>query len=235
MTIRTNRAILLLTVVGGLLMSWLVAKFVTDNGLDVTEVGFFWTTVVSMLAAISGILLFGSEVQHGTLAAAVTARPVRWVIALAKTLTAAGLGMLLGAVGTASGFAGAVTAGLGAGDTASIPATVGWALLFTSLSAVLGLGIGMILRHSAAAVGGLLVWGFVLEPLLNNFLPARVARFMPFVAGNHMLAYKSDINAVKSMAAEMTRTENALIFGGYTALALIVGTVLLHRQDTNYE
>lgn len=178
-------------------------------------------------------MLFGSEVQHGTLAAAVSARPARWVIALAKTLTAAGLGMLLGAVGIASGFAGAVTAGLGAGDTTSIPATVGWALLFTSLSAVLGLGIGMILRHSAAAVGGLLVWGFVLEPLLNNFLPARVARFLPFVAGNHMLAYKSDINAVKSMAVEMTRPENALIFGGYTAAALVVGTVLLSRRDTN--
>ena len=132
-----------------------------------------------------GALLFA---KHGTLAAAVTARPARWVIAQAKTLTAAVLGLLLGAVGIASGFTGAVTAGLGAGDTASIPATIGWALLFTSLSAVLGLGIGMILRHSAAAVGGLLVWGFVLEPLLNSFLPARVARFLPFVAGQQQLA-----------------------------------------------
>jgi ABC-2 type transport system permease protein len=89
----------------------------------------------------------------------------------------------------------------------------------------------MILRHSAAAVGGLLVWGFVLEPLLNNFLPARIARLLPFVAGHHMISYTSDINPVKSMAVEITRTDNALIFGGYGALALIVGAVLLHRRD----
>ena len=45
-----------------------------------------------MLAAISGVLLFGSEVQHGTLASAVAARPARWVLALSKTVTAAVLG-----------------------------------------------------------------------------------------------------------------------------------------------
>jgi hypothetical protein len=232
-TISSNRAILGLAALGGVLMSWLVAKFVTDKILTVTEVGFFWTTVVSVLAMISGVLLFSAEAQHGTLAGMLTAQPARWTVTVAKTLTAAVIGLLLGVAGLGAGFLGAVTSGLGAGDTGIIPATIGWALVFTALSGVLGLGIGMIVRHSAAAVSSVLVWGFVIEPLLNAFLPAKGARLLPFVAGNHLLSYKSDINPAKSGPVQLSRPENLLIFGSYVGLALIVATVLLNRRDTN--
>jgi ABC-2 type transport system permease protein len=231
-TIRSNSAILLFALVGGLLVSWAVATFVTDEVLFVAQVGFYWTSVTSMLAAIAGVLLFGSEVQHGTLAAAVAARPARWIVALAKTLTAAALGLVIGAAGLAAGFGGAVVAGLDAGDTSALGATVSWALLFTALSAVLGLGIGMILRNSTAAIGGVLVWGFVVENLLNLFLPVEVARFLPFFAGNKLLAYANDFDTPEAIAVALTRSESALVFGGYAGVALLVGTVLLYRRDT---
>jgi ABC-2 type transport system permease protein len=232
-TVRANRALLLLTVAGGLLVSWAVSVLVTDQVLDVSEVGFYWTSVSSMLAAIGGVLLFGSEVQHGTLASAVAALPTRWVLAVSKTLTASALGLLLGAAGLAVGFGGAALAGLGAGDMSSVAGTVGWALLFTTMAAVLGLGIGMIVRHSTGAIGGLLVWGFVIENLFTVFLPEQVARFLPFFAGNHLLAYSSDLDSAEAMAIALTRPENALVFGGYTVLALAAGTLLLYRRDTD--
>ncbi len=232
-TVRANAAILVFALVAGLLVSWAVATFVTDEVLVVAQVGFYWTSVTGMLAAIAGVLLFGSEVQHGTLAAAVAARPARWIVALAKTLTAAALGLVIGAVGLAAGFGGAVIAGLEAGDTSALAATISWALLFTTLSAVLGLGIGMIVRNSTAAIGGLLVWGFVVENLLNLFLPVEVARFLPFFAGNKLLAYANDFDTPEALAVALTRPESALVFAGYTAVALAVGTVLLYRRDTN--
>jgi hypothetical protein len=232
-TVRANGAILLFALVGGLLVSWAVATFVTDEVLVVAQVGFYWTSVTSMLAAIAGVLLFGSEVQHGTLAAAVAARPARWIIALAKALTAAALGLLAGVAGLAAGFGGAVLAGLDAGDTSSLGAAIGWALLFTTLSAVLGLGIGMIVRNSTAAIGGVLVWGFVVENLLNLFLPVEVARFLPFFAGNKLLAYTNDFDTPEAIAVALTRPESALVFGGYAGLALLLGTFLLYRRDTN--
>src|SRR5688500_15700080 len=132
-TVRANRALLLLTIAGGLLVSWAVAVLVTDQVQYVAQVGFFWTSVTSMLAAIGGVLLFGSEVQHGTLAAAVAARPSRWIVALAKTLTAGALGLVIGAVGLVAGFGGAVLAGLEAGDTSPLAGGTGWALLFAAL------------------------------------------------------------------------------------------------------
>jgi ABC-2 type transport system permease protein len=231
-TVRANAAILAFALVAGLLVSWAVATFVTDEVLVVAQVGFYWTSVTGMLAAIAGVLLFGSEVQHGTLAAAVAARPARWIVALAKTLTAAALGLVIGATGLVAGFGGAVIAGLEAGDTSSLAVTISWALLFTTLSAVLGLGIGMIVRNSTAAIGGLLVWGFVVENLLNLFLPVEVARFLPFFAGNKLLAYNNDFDTPEAIAVALTRSESALVFGGYAGVALLVGTVLLYRRDT---
>jgi len=105
--------------------------------------------------------------------------------------------------------------------------------VFTTLSAVLGLGIGMIVRHSTGAIGGLLVWGFVIENLFTVFLPEQVTRVLPFYAGNHLLAYNSDFDSARAIAIALTRPENALVFGGYTAVALVVATVLLYRRDTN--
>ncbi len=232
-TVRANVAILLFALIGGLLVSWAVATFVTDEVLVVAQVGFYWTSVTSMLAAIGGVLLFGSEVQHGTLAAAVVARPARWIVAVAKTFTAAALGLLVGAVGLAAGLGGAVVAGLDAGDTSALGATVSWALLFTTLSAVLGLGIGMVVRNSTAAIGGVLVWGFVVENLLNLFLPVGVARFLPFFAGNKLLAYANDFDTPEAIAVALSRSESALVFGGYAGVALLLGTVLLYRRDTD--
>ena len=92
----------------------------------------------------------------------------------------------------------------------------------------------MIVRHSAGAVSGLLVWWLVVENLTCTFfLPAEIARFLPFFAGNALLGIDSDTATAESIAVALTRPENALIFGGYAAAALTIGPVLLYRRDTN--
>jgi ABC-2 type transport system permease protein len=232
-TVRTTGTILALALGGGLAVSWAVSYFVTDRVQYVADVGFLWTGVTAMLAAIAGVLLFGAEVQHGTLASTLAARPARWVVVLAKALVAAVLGLVVGAAGLAAGFGGAVLAGLDAGDTSSVASTIGWALLFTTLSAVLGLGISMVVRNSTAAIGGLLVWGFVVENLFRLFLADGIARFLPFVAGNHLLTGSGGFDSPAAIAIALTKPENALVFGSYTVVALVLGTVLLYRRDTN--
>jgi ABC-type transport system involved in multi-copper enzyme maturation permease subunit len=231
-TVRTTGTVVALALGGGLAVSWAVSYFVTDRVQYVADVGFLWTGVTAMLAAIAGVLLFGAEVQHGTLASTLAARPARWVVVLAKALVAAVLGLVLGAAGLAAGFGGAVLAGLDAGDTSSVASTIGWALLFTTLSAVLGLGIAMVVRNSTAAIGGLLVWGFVVENLFRLFLADEIARFLPFVAGNHLLTDSAGFDTPAAIAIALTKPENALVFGSYTVVALVLGTVLLYRRDT---
>ena len=63
----------------------------------------------------------------------------------------------LGAAGLAGGFVGALPTDIGMGDGGRMPLTITWALLYTALSAVLGLGVGLIVRHGAGATSGLFI------------------------------------------------------------------------------
>ena len=62
-----------------------------------------------------------------------------------------------------------------------------WALLYIALAALIGLGVGMIVRHSAGAISGLLMWSFVVESLFAPALPDGVLHFLPFSAGYRLL------------------------------------------------
>ncbi len=233
-TIRSNTAILALTIALNGIVSWAIANFVTDEGeLFVDKVFAFSTLFTAVFAAVAGILIFSSEAQHGTLAPTLTAQPARLAIALAKTITAAAFGAVLGAAGLAAGLVGASASDIETGDASSILGTSLWAVIFVSLASVLGLGIGMVARHSTAAISGLLVWWLVVESLLNVFLDQGLSRFLPFVAGNGLLPLDDPAASTETLNATLSNTENALVFGGYATLALIIGTVLLYRRDNN--
>ncbi|MDP2290488.1 MAG: ABC transporter permease subunit [Actinomycetota bacterium] len=232
-SLRSNRAVLGLTVLVAAFSSWAVATLVTDEVLTVAKVFVYPTTLTAVFSAIAGILMFTSEAQHGTLATALTAQPARWVIAMCKAITASAVGVLLGVVGMAAGFAGALAGGLEMGDASTIATTALWALLFTTLSALMGLGIGMTARHGAASISGFLVWWFVIENLLGVFAPARAARFLPFVTGYRLLGIGSDFDSAEAIAVALTRGQNAVVYTAYTVVALAVGTVLLQRRESN--
>jgi ABC-2 type transport system permease protein len=230
-TVRSNKVILGLSAVVSGATAWLTAVLLTGETITVANVFAGPTALTAVFAAVAGILLFSSEAQHGTLAAAVTAHPSRWVLAGAKTVMAAGFGIVLGAVGIAAAFTGAIGGGPDMGDTSGMAATVLWALFYTALSGVVGLGVGMIVRHSAGAIAGLLVWWLVVESLVLNFLPAEIARFVPFDAGYRLLEVESEFDIPEIVAASLTRPQYALVFGAYAAVAVIAGAVVFSRRD----
>ena len=230
---------LLAAVVGiGVLLSWILATFVktdpnTHLPFTIGETFVFSTWLTMVLAIVMGTLSFASEVQHGTLATAVTTQPARWVIVAAKAIVGSGLGLAMGVLGMAAGLGGAILGGLGAGDTSGSLATAGWGLLLTALAPLLGLGIGMIIRHSAGAVTGVLVWALVIENLMKSFAPATFTRLLPFSAAAGLLGIKTAGDNAETMAAALTRVQDAFVFSGYVALAIAIGTALLYRKDAN--
>jgi ABC-2 type transport system permease protein len=232
-TVRATTAISWLTIVLGFVTAWACAKFANDPVQTVAQVFIFSTVLTGVLASIAGVLLFTSEAQHGTLGITLTAQPSRWVIVAAKTVMASARGLWLGAVGMSAGLAGAGLGGLELGSARTIAITAAWGLLFTTLAAVLGLGVGMVVRHSTVALPAILVWGLVLENLVAVFTPQAASRFLPFVAGNNLLGIAGKGAFADNAATVLTRTQDALVFGAYTALALGLGTALIYRRDTN--
>jgi hypothetical protein len=234
-SLRSTPGLLGAVAVIGVLLSWILATFVkidpnTDLPYTVGATFVFSTWFTTVLAIVMGALSITSEVQHGTLSTAVTIQPARWVIVAAKAFVGATMGLAMGIIGMAAGLGGAVIGGLEAGDTSGSLATAGWGLALTTLAPMLGLGIGMIVRHSAGAITGVLVWAFVIENIIKGFAPANLTRFMPFRAAAGLLNLKDD---AKTLAAALTRPEDALLFGAYIALTLTIGTALLYRKDPN--
>ena len=237
-SLRSTPAILAATVVIGVVLSWILATFVktdpnTDQPFTVSQTFIFSTWLTTMLASTVGTLMFTSEVQHGTLPTAVMARPARWVIVTAKAVVASGFGLVMGLAGMAAGFAGAVLGGLDAGDTSGVAATVLWGLFLTSMASLFGLGVGMILKHSAMAISTVLIWALLVENLIRGFAPPTVSRYMPFSAAAGLLGIRQAGDTDETVAAALSRVQDAFLFGGYVVAALAVGTLLLYRRDPN--
>jgi len=237
-SLRSNVTILALTPVIGVALSWILATFVkidpdTDLPFTVGETFIFSTWLTTVLAAIMGTLMFTSEAQHGTMAAAVAAQPARWVTVASKTTVAASFGLAMGILGMIGGLSGAILGGLAKGDTSGMASTALWGLLLTTLAPVLGLGVGMILRHSAAAVSILLVWAFVLENIARTLIPVSTARYLPFSAATGILGMSSATDTPESIAAALTPFQNGVLFGGYAFALLAIGTTLFYRRDTD--
>ncbi|MEO5724778.1 MAG: ABC transporter permease [Ilumatobacteraceae bacterium] len=237
-SLRSTPAMLGVVVVIGVLLSWILATFVktdpdTHKAFTIGETFIFSTWLTTVLAVVMGTLLFTSEVQHGTLSAAVTTRPARWVIVTAKAAIGFCLGLAMGIAGMAAGLGGAVLGGLKAGDTSGSLATAMWGLLLTALAPMLGLGIGLIIRHGAAAITIVLVWALVAENLIKGFAPATFSRFLPFSAATGLLGIKSAGDNAKTMAAALTRVQDAFLFSGYIVVVIAIGTALLYRRDAS--
>ena len=237
-SLRSTPGLLVAVVAIGVLLSWILATFVKtdpDTHLPFTigQTFVFSTWLTMVLAIVMGALSFASEVQHGTLATAITTQPARWVIVAAKAVVSAGLGLAMGVLGMAAGLGGAILGGLEAGDMSGSLATAGWGLLLTALAPMLGLGIGMIVRHSAAAVTGVLVWALVIENLVKTFAPVNFTRLLPFSAAAGLLGIKTAGDSAETMAAALTRVQDAFLFSGYVALAIAIGTALLYRNDAS--
>jgi len=232
-SLRTNKVILALAGVVAGVLAWGLAGSKGDPTLTASELFIYPMPLIATMAIVAGILLFTGEAQHGTLAGALTARPARWVLVTAKTTTAIAVGLTLGANAMLAGFVGSVAGGLPVGDASTMVSRVLWALAYVASAAVIGLGVGMIVRHSAGAISGLLMWAFVIESLFAPSLPEGVVHALPFSAGYRLLDAGANFEPPVVIAQELARYQYALIFGGYALVALVVGTVLLYRRDTN--
>lgn len=189
------------------------------------------TWLTTLLAVVAGTLLFTTETQHGTLAGTLTARPSKSSLVAAKVVIASALGFVMGALGIAGGLLGGVASGMDTGDMSGAVSGTAWALMLTTLAPVLGLGVGLIVRHSAAAVTSVLIWALAIETLVRGMVPATVSRFMPFTAAHGILGTRAAADTPETLAAAFSHVGNVLVIGGWAAVTVVVGTALLTRQD----
>ena len=236
-SVRATAIFVGLSIVIGVAMSLILGAVVKTDPYDdlpftIGNTFLVSTWLTTIFAVVAGTLLFTSEVQHGTLAVALTSRPSKRIIVGAKACIAAVLGFAMGALGIVGGLVGGIASGMDTGDMSGAASGVAWALVLTTLAAVLGLGIGLIVRHSAAAVTSVLVWALAIETLVRGMVPATVSRLLPFTAAHGLLGTRSAADTPETLAAALSNLGNAAVIGCWAAAAVAIGTALLIRQDS---
>lgn len=221
----------------GVAMSLILGAVVKDDPYDhlpftIGNTFLVSTWLTTLFAVVAGTLVFTSEVQHGTLAGALTARPSKPIIVTAKAIVSAALGLAMGALGIAGGLVGGVASGMDTGDMSGAAAGIGWALVLTTLAPVLGLGVGLVVRHAAGAATTVLVWALAIETVVRGMVPATVSRLMPFSAAHGLLGTRGAADTPETLAAELSKLGNAMVIGTWSLAALAIGSLLLSRRDS---
>ncbi len=190
------------------------------------------TTVVSgMLLGVIASIGITNEFSHNTIRPTFAAMPDRWRPLLAKPTVHVALTFLLTAVVVALSWAvGRVIAGDSAStDTeGTAAALIGVVLLAVGLT-LLGYGLGLLLRNTAATVCLLLLWPLIAEGLIAGLLTAVGAedatKWLPYGAGINM--------AVVDSSGEETlgRVPGGLYFIAWVVAITAFGLWSAHRRD----
>jgi ABC-type transport system involved in multi-copper enzyme maturation permease subunit len=184
--------------------------------------------VGALFAALLGAIAITNEIRHGTIRPTLLATPQRGRVLVAKTVIVAVSGLGIGAL------AAAVAAGAGTlfMHFRGIPVNVhasDYALLIlggataAALWAVIGLGIGAVVRNQVPAIVGMFVWVLFVENLLDGGFPA-VGKFAPAALGRSIAGATSD-------GTLHTPALAALLLVVYATAAIAAGWFVTTNRD----
>lgn len=235
-------AMLLLSWMGAGLLSFAMdsGEFLTPEALPslLVQAATFGSMFTVLIMGVLGVLSITSEYASGMILSSLTAVPRRTPLLLAKALSVAALGFL---VGVLSSFGGGLIAAsiYGAGGFAALlESTVLVSLLgnalYLTLAALLALGVGALLRSSAGAISTIVTLFFVMTIVLQvmmmtgwEWLPV-VADWMPANLGNTLSTV-----AMQGSPEPGTMTYWGALGGlaAWAAAALVPAAILFKTRD----
>jgi ABC-2 type transport system permease protein len=202
-------------------------------GYDPTENGFAGLAVGQLALGTLGVLALSTEFTSGSIRATFAAVPRRgWVLAAKAVVIAAvalGAGEVLAfasfAIGQAAVPHSDVHAALG---QPGVLRAVLMAGAYPALIALIGLGLGALIRHTAGAISAVVGVLFVLPLILLPFgtsIQNSVGQFLP------MPIAENSLTAVKPVAHALPAGVGFALLVGYAAVALAAGGWALARRD----
>jgi hypothetical protein len=184
-----------------------------------------------LFSVVVGIILITTEFRHFTSRPTFLIEPRRGLVIVAKLVVAAVVGVIYGVVCVA------LTAGIMAPWLGALGVTIRWVdngVLLSMLSdviviaifAVVGIGIGVLVRNQIAAVIGALVYLFVIEPLID-IIPV-IQKAYPYLPG---AAAGAITGASRGNLAHLDALQGGLVLLGWGLLFAVAGWMLTIRRD----
>lgn len=213
----------------------------TTPGLDTAEAVrsvypmamFSGTYIFALVLGITGMT---GEYRYQTITSTFLVSPRRSRVVVAKILAHAAMGLLFGVVGmivvlVAGGTTMAIR-GYGLGlDADRLWVTIGLAVLAVAIWAVLGIGIGTLIRSQIAAIVVAILITFLIEPLLTFALAAadldQVVKWLPSNASSALMAPGDQLLDYLDWWA------GGLVLLGYGLVLAALGVLLSVRRDVS--
>ncbi len=193
------------------------------------QVALAQATNATVLFLILGIIWMTQEYRHRTATPTFLTTPRRWKVVVAKLVAYSVVAipfalvllvvnvLVVGLYAGARGAAPSLT-----GDNVEILLTSGLALV---IYALIGVGLGALLRNQVGAIVGGLVYLFVVEPVIRS-IPATSGAYK-WMPGGGLEAMTATFQGPDLLGA----WQGGLLLVGYGLLAALLGTVLAVRRD----
>jgi ABC-2 type transport system permease protein len=102
-------------------------------------------------------------------------------------------------------------------------------VVFAVIVSLLGLGLGMIIRNTPAAVAVLILWPLVVENIISLILSAagvdHPQKFLPYISGFGL----GDPNLASSDS--LSRVAGGIYFAAVTTAVALIGALITARRD----
>ena len=244
-SVRSTYWTLLIALVLSVGISFLIAALTSANWDSISVTQRATTDMASVVAGVYfgvlvtgvlGVLVVSTEYTTGMMRTSLTAFPRRATLFLAKGTVLTCVVLLLGIIIAFASYALAspfytkhgVELSLGQGGNLRALLAVP---VYLTLVALMGLGLGYLMRHTAGAISSLVGLFFVV-PIITNFLPGTVGKninkIVPSNAGSAMMA---------THPTNVGDTPILTPLGGFTALLvwtavlLVPAFILFRRRD----
>lgn len=200
------------------------------QGFDPTNQAMAGLTVAILTVGVFGVLAATGEYGSGTIRASLAATPRRRLFLAGKAMVVGGVALVVGEVLAFVCFGvGQAILGSGNAPTAALgqPGVLQALLLsgmFLALLGLMGLGLGVFLRHTAGGISAYVAVTFLIPVLLNQ-IPSNPARFTPVP----ILA--NSIATVVPQRGQVPVGLGLLLMLAYCGAALALAAVSIVRRD----
>jgi ABC-2 type transport system permease protein len=183
----------------------------------------------NILFLILGIIGMTQEYRHRTATPTFLTTPRRWQVVVAKLVAYALVSVVFALIVVAVNY---VVVLIHAGARGAAPSlnadnleVMASSLLALVIYAVIGVGLGALLRNQVGAIVGGLVYLFVIEPVIRS-IPATSGAYK-WMPGGGLEALTATFEGPELLGA----WQGALLLLGYGLLAALLGTLLAVRRD----
>jgi ABC-2 type transport system permease protein len=236
-TLRSTWWALAITAAGGAVMSVVIGLNTIGRSADLTNNVLAGAIPGLLLIGVLGVLVMTTEYTSGMIRATLAAIPRRPLLLAAKAAVFGGAALVVGeAASFLAFFAGGAAFRHGISAPALSQPGVLRAILLGGASycliGLLGLGLGAIIRHTAAAIA-VLIAGVFLIGMAIAAAARGVAAYLPvFIIGNSLTTTKPPSCADAAPCVHFLSPWTGLaLLSLYSAVALAVGCWLLVRRD----